>query len=63
MLTRLHRIQLLEQEGAPPRALLAEVRALLGEAEAWIRVEPGGTERAAEALERCRAALLEPVGR
>ena len=35
--------------------LLAEVRALLCEAEVWVREEP--SERAAEALERSREAL------
>jgi hypothetical protein len=37
--------------------MLGEVRALLHEAEAWVRAEPGGTERAVEALERSREAL------
>jgi hypothetical protein len=37
--------------------MLAEVRALLTEAEAWVRAEGGGTEEAEDALERCRMAL------
>ena len=59
VLTRLSRIEALEREGAPPRALLSEVRSLLAEAETWIEAEPGGTERAADALESCRAAFDE----
>jgi hypothetical protein len=57
VLARLARIDALEQEGAPPHALLAEVRKLLAEAETWIAAEPGGTERAAEALDSCRHAF------
>jgi hypothetical protein len=57
VLARLARIEALEREGAPPRALLAEVRSLLVEAETWIEVEPGGTARAAAALDACRAAF------
>lgn len=54
VLERLRRIDALEQERAPAPALLAEVRALLLEAEEWVRRE--GDERAECALERCRAA-------
>ena len=57
VLARLERIDELEARGAPPGALLTEVRALLAEAEAWVRVEPAGTDLAADALDRCRAAL------
>jgi hypothetical protein len=57
VLARLARIEALEREGAPPRALLSEVRSLLVEAETWIDAEPGGTERAAEALDSCRMAF------
>jgi hypothetical protein len=57
VLARLARIEALEREGAPPRALLSEVRSLLVEAETWIEAEPGGTERAAEALDSCRQAF------
>jgi hypothetical protein len=57
VLARLARIETLERDGAPPRALLAEVRSLLVEAETWIEAEPGGTTRAAEALESCREAF------
>jgi hypothetical protein len=53
---RLERIEALEREGAGPKQLLAEVRELLREGEAWLETEPDGTGLAAEALERCRAA-------
>jgi hypothetical protein len=61
VLRRLSRIEALEREGAPPRSLLAEVHALLEEAEAWVAVERGGAEAAGAALERCREALAEPA--
>ena len=61
VLRRLSRIEALEREGAPPRLLLAEVHALISEAEAWAAVERGGVELAEAALERCRDALVEPV--
>jgi hypothetical protein len=53
---RLKRIEALEREGATPQLLLAEVRELLREGEAWVRAERDGTELAATALERCRLA-------
>ena len=56
MIARLARIEALEREGAPPRAVLAEVRELLREGEAWIESERDGTELAADALDRCRLA-------
>jgi hypothetical protein len=56
VLARLRRIEALQREGTHPRTLLAEMQALLVEAEAWLEAE-GGDERAAEALERCRDAL------
>ncbi|HXZ57871.1 MAG TPA: hypothetical protein VEG40_09830 [Gaiellaceae bacterium] len=54
---RLRRIEALDRGQAPAGSLLAEVRELLAEAEAWVRAEPGGTEPAEEVLERCRDAL------
>jgi len=57
VMDRLARIESLERDGCAADVLLGEVRALLHEAEAWVRAEPGGTERAAEALERSREAL------
>jgi len=53
---RLERIEALEREGASPKQLLAEVRELLREGEAWLETENEGTEVAADALERCRLA-------
>jgi hypothetical protein len=61
VLRRLSRIEALEREGAPARSLLAEVHALLEEAEAWVASERGGAEEAEAALERCRAAMAEPA--
>ena len=59
VLDRLDRIEALERRGAPPGELLDEVRALIAEAERWVRAEPDG--HAVEALERCREALAAPV--
>ena len=53
---RLERIEALEREGAGPQHLLAEVRELLREGEAWLETEREGNELAADALERCRLA-------
>jgi hypothetical protein len=57
VLRRLERIETLDRDKAPAGILLAEVRALLREAEAWVRVEPDGTDLASDALERCHEAL------
>jgi len=62
---RLERIAALESEGAGPMQLLAEVRELLREGEAWLQTERAGTGLAADALERCRDAYdagAVPVG-
>jgi hypothetical protein len=59
VLARLDRIEALEREGAPPGALLEELRGLVLAAEAWARVE--GDDRARTAIERCDAALAQPV--
>lgn len=56
VIQRLARIEALEREGAHPRALLAEVRELLRESEAWLETEREGSDLASEALERCRLA-------
>jgi hypothetical protein len=63
VLRRLRRIEALERERAPVRSILAEVHALLDEAEAWLAAEPGGSDLAGAALERCRDALAAPVVR
>ncbi len=62
MLARLERIEALERGCAQPGALLAELRALLGEAEAWARTEREVPEPALEAVERCRL-MLESTSR
>jgi hypothetical protein len=62
VLRRLRRIEALEREGAAPRSLLAEVRALLGEAEAWVSAERDGTDLAGQALARCRDAVGRGAG-
>jgi hypothetical protein len=56
VIERLARIEALEREGAPPRAVLAEVRELLREGEAWLEGERAESDSASEALERCRLA-------
>jgi hypothetical protein len=53
---RLERIEALEREGAGPKQLLAEVRELLREGEAWLEAEGDGADAATNALERCRLA-------
>jgi hypothetical protein len=57
VLARLDRIDALEREHAPAAVLLTEVRALLAEAEAWVRTERQGTELAALALDEARGRL------
>jgi hypothetical protein len=57
ILERLERIDGLRQEDAPAGVLLDEVRALLSEAEEWVREEPDVPERTRSSIERCRAAL------
>jgi hypothetical protein len=59
VLARLDRIEELEREGAPPGVLLEELRGLVQAAEAWARLE--GDERARVAVDRCDAALAQPV--
>jgi len=56
ILERLERIDGLRSEDAPAGALLDEVRALLADAEDWVREEPVPS-RTAEAVERARVAL------
>jgi hypothetical protein len=53
---RLERIGRLDRGGAPPERLLGELRALVGEAEAWARKE--GDERARRAAAGLEEALL-----
>jgi hypothetical protein len=53
ILDRLERIDALECEQPQPGRLLAELRALVREAEAWARLE--GDARAVSAVEKLRA--------
>jgi hypothetical protein len=55
VLERLERIETLDRSGAPPAALLAELRGLLRDAEAWVQAEGG--DAADDAVTRLRAAL------
>jgi hypothetical protein len=59
VLARLDRIEALDREGAPPGALLEELRGLVHEAEAWAKLE--GDERARKAVGDCVAAMAQPV--
>ena len=56
MIERLERIERLRAQAAPAEVLLAEVRALVREAERWSARE-GADGRAESAVSRCRAAL------
>jgi len=62
VLERLDRIDRLRRGGGSRVVVLAEVRMLLEEGEAWIAAEPEGTERARDALDACRGRLPEPGG-
>jgi hypothetical protein len=62
VLQRLKSIEALERETAPAGSVLAEVRALLAEAEAWVTCERDGTDLVEQALARCRAALGAGAG-
>jgi hypothetical protein len=57
VLARLERIEALDRKSARPGDLLAELRALLAEAEAWTRAERMVPDEAVDAVERCRALL------
>ena len=57
VLDRLRRIESLERESATAQVLLDEVRALLAEAEVWVRSEGRANERAEAAVEALRGAL------
>jgi hypothetical protein len=59
VIERLNRIEALEGEGAPATALLAELRELVREAEAWARRE--GDQRAEQAVERCKEAMADEI--
>ena len=57
ILERLERIDGLRQEDAPAGVLLDEVRALLSQAEDWVREGPGVPRGVVDALERSKSAL------
>ncbi len=57
VLARLGRIDALDREGAAPGELLAELRGLLREAEAWTREQRQATNDDSEVVERVRTAL------
>jgi hypothetical protein len=57
VIDRLDRIEELKRGGSSPRELLAELRTLLREGEAWLAAEPAETERARDALRDCRVRL------
>jgi hypothetical protein len=57
VIERLDRIEALERDGAPPQALLAELQALVREAEAWARLEGDDRAEAAVAALAARATI------
>ncbi|HEY3184843.1 MAG TPA: hypothetical protein VGJ77_18525 [Gaiellaceae bacterium] len=52
VIDRLARIETLDRRSSPPSRLLDELRALVGEAEAWARLE--GDRRAQSAVAKLR---------
>ena len=56
VLGRLERVEALGREAAPASVLLAELRLLVAEAEAWVRSDRPGVD-AEDAVARCSAAL------
>ena len=62
VLARLDRIDALDREGAAPGELLAELRGLLREAEAWTREQTcSRTSGNEEVVERLRTALVRDI--
>jgi hypothetical protein len=59
VLERLERIEALDRAGAEPRDLVAELRALLVEADAWSQQEGG--EAGAKAVADLRSALAHDM--
>jgi hypothetical protein len=62
VLERLDRIDRLRAGGASRLVLLAELRKLVDEGEAWVAAEAGGTQRARDALDACRGRLEDGGG-
>ncbi|MFL5968723.1 MAG: hypothetical protein ACJ74L_03930, partial [Gaiellaceae bacterium] len=63
VLTRLGRIESLERSGAGAARLLAEMRLLLAEAEAWVRAERDAPARATAAAAALAAAVADGPAR
>jgi hypothetical protein len=61
VMRRLDRIEALDRESAHPTTLLVELRALVQEAEAWVRVE--GDERSADAVDAMKEAMAHEIVR
>ena len=61
VMRRLDRIEALDRESAHPGTLLAELRALVHEAEAWVRSE--GDERSADAVDAMKEAMAHDIVR
>jgi hypothetical protein len=59
VIERLERIEALDRATADPVVLLAEVRGLLHDAEAWVRMEGG--EAGEDAVARLRSALARDM--
>lgn len=59
VLERLERIECLDRDATPSHVLLEELRALVGEAEAWARTERADTTAALHAACRLDAALSD----
>jgi hypothetical protein len=57
VIERLERIETLRRGEAPAATLLAELRGLLDDGEAWLAAEGRATESAEAALERCRVRI------
>jgi hypothetical protein len=57
VLARLERIEALERDRVLPAVLLDELRSLLHEAEAWVRVEQKVPHTTQDTVERCRQML------
>ena len=57
---RLERIEHLDREGAHPGTVLAELRELVREAEAWARAE-GRPSRAVDAVEKVKEAMANEI--
>jgi len=60
VIERLNRIEALDREDAPAATLLAELRELVREAEAWVQVEHEPV-RAVDAVERYKSALERQI--